>query len=246
MKNWIYILILGLSFTILSFKYFKYETQQNQILSTIIDLKSTDLRLFLKDKSGINYKNIGNLKKKLDSLNIELVFAMNAGMFNSDLSPKGLYIEENQIVSKIDTIVYDYGNFYLQPNGVFFITNDKHGFICNTRDFILNSNIKYATQSGPMLLINSKINSNFNKNSTNLNIRNGVGILKDGRIVFAISNCKINFFDFASYFKQIGCLNALYLDGFISKIYLPKKNIIQLDGKFGVIIGEINMRCKNK
>lgn len=37
--------------------------------------------------------------------------------------------------------------------------------------------------------------------------------------------------------KKKGCKNALYLDGFVSRTYLPEKNWSQLDGNFGVIIG---------
>jgi len=78
----------------------------------------------------------------------------------------------------------------------------------------------------------------FNMGSTNVNIRNGVGVLPDGSLLFAMSKEKINFYDFALYFKQNGCENALYLDGFVSKTYLPSQGWEQLDGNFGVIIGE--------
>ena len=52
-----------------------------------------------------------------------------------------------------------------------------------------------------------------------------------------MSKKEINFYDFANYFKSIGCKNALYLDGLVSRIYLPEKQWIQTDGNFGVIIG---------
>ncbi|MBL4624331.1 MAG: phosphodiester glycosidase family protein [Flavobacteriales bacterium] len=72
--------------------------------------------------------------------------------------------------------------------------------------------------------------------SKNQHIRNGVGILPDGKLLFAISKETINFYDFATFFKQKGCKSALYLDGFVSRCYLPSKNWKQLDGNFGVII----------
>jgi len=76
------------------------------------------------------------------------------------------------------------------------------------------------------------------KGSKNLNSRNGVGILSNGQLLFAMSKEKINFHSFASYFKSKGCENALYLDGFISKTYLPEKKYNKEDGKFGIIIGQ--------
>ncbi len=87
------------------------------------------------------------------------------------------------------------------------------------------------------MVIDGKIHPEFQKGSANLNIRNGVGILPDRKIIFAMSKKQINFYDFADYFKRLGCLNALYLDGFVSQTYLPEKNWMQTDGNFGVIIG---------
>jgi len=126
----------------------------------------------------------------------------------------------------------------MQPNGVFYITNSNKGYVVPSVNFS-KENVKFATQSGPMLVINNKIHSNFRKGSKNLNIRNGVGILQNGKLLFAMSKQKINLFDFASYFKKQGCKNALYLDGFVSRTFLPSQQWEQLDGNFGVIIGEI-------
>ena len=80
----------------------------------------------------------------------------------------------------------------------------------------------------------------FKKGSSNVQIRNGVGILPDGNLIFAMSKEPVNFYDFAQYFESLGCKNALYLDGFVSRTYLPSKNWIQDDGDFGVIIGVTN------
>jgi len=163
---------------------------------------------------------------------------MNAGMYLKDLSPQGLYIEDGNIKSPLDTLTSGYGNFYLQPNGVFYITKDRKAFIKTTKNFKMDKNIAYATQSGPMLLIDGQIHPKFNQGSPNIHIRNAVGILPNGNLLFAMSKKKINFYDFSSYFKQQGCKNALYLDGFVSRTYLPSSNWKQLKGNFGVIIAE--------
>jgi uncharacterized protein YigE (DUF2233 family) len=104
--------------------------------------------------------------------------------------------------------------------------------------------VKYATQSGPMLLTNGKIHPEFREGSTNLNIRNGVGILPNNKLVFAMSKKEINFYDFAKYFQDLGCKNALFLDGFVSRTYLPEKNWIQTDGNLGVMIGVTERKSK--
>lgn len=161
---------------------------------------------------------------------------MNGGMYKPDKSPQGLYIENKKILSPPDTATGN-GNFYLKPNGVFYITSENIPGICITEKFIENGNIKYATQSGPMLVIDGQIHTAFTEGSLNSNIRNGVGILPDNKIVFVMSKKPISFYDFASYFKTLGCNNALYLDGLVSRTYLPEQNWIQTDGNLGVLIG---------
>ncbi len=228
-------LLLLLIAGLIVFTTTKYPTD-DLILAYTVDTKKQDLQLYWKNDKGETLNSIQNLKIYVESKNLTLKFAMNAGMFNKDFSPKGLFIQNKKIVSLLDTVNGN-GNFYLMPNGVFYITTDNTPFVCNTIDFADNGNIKYATQSGPMLVIDGQIHSGVKDNSTNLNIRNGVGILPDNQVVFAMSKKEINFYDFAKYFQSIGCKNALYLDGFVSRAYLPEKNWIQIDGNFGVIIG---------
>jgi uncharacterized protein YigE (DUF2233 family) len=214
----------------------KEKTDDNLFVTYKVDIKKSDLRLYWKDDKNEPFKSIQNLKTWLETQKRTLVFAMNAGMYMQDNSPLGLYIENKKELSHLNT-ASAHGNFYLKPNGVFYITTDNLPVICQTTDFVNNGKIKYATQSGPMLVIDGTIHSAFKEGSANVNIRNGVGILPNNDVIFVMSKTAINFYDFASYFKKLGCKNALYLDGFVSRTYLPEKNWIQTDGNFGVIIG---------
>lgn len=211
----------------------------DNLLVHVVDLSVTELTFFYKNKNGENYANHGNLKNELAKADKALTFAVNGGMYNRDHTPQGLFIENGIVKTPLDTASSGYGNFYLQPNGVFFLTKKNKAGIVTTKDFVADPNILFATQSGPMLLTGGKMHPKFRAGSANLNIRNGVGILPDGKVLFVMSKEKINFYDFASYFKKQGCLNALYLDGFVSRTYLPAKNWEQLDGNFGVIIGTV-------
>lgn len=199
--------------------------------------KPTEIAFYWKNNNGTMFRSIQNLKTYLENRNEELRFAMNAGMYRQDGSPQGLFIEKGSVKAPLDT-ASGAGNFYLLPNGVFYLINDS-AVVCQTKNFKVSSNIKFATQSGPMLVINGTIHPAFKKGSVNLNIRNGVGILPDGRVVFVMSKQEVNFYDFAMFFKTLGCENALYLDGFVSRTYLPEQNWKQLDGNFGVIIGVV-------
>ncbi len=210
----------------------------SEILYYVVNPKTQDLKFFWKDDKGNILKSILNLKNYVESNNMSLIFAMNGGMYKKDSTPLGLFIKNKEKLSSINTAEGN-GNFYMKPNGIFYITKEKSPIICKTSEFIYSENIEFATQSGPMLLINGEIHPSFKKGSSNLNIRNGVGILPDNNILFAMSKTEINFYDFASYFADLGCVNALYLDGFVSRCYLPEKNWIQTDGAFGVLIGVV-------
>lgn len=212
--------------------------EDDRFVLHVVDLEIQNLKLYHQNEAGNNFGNFKNLKQALLKDNQELLFAMNGGMYLKDGSPQGLYIEKGLTKKDIDTTKEAYGNFYLQPNGIFYLTKDNKGIVCKTTDFKSNLNITYATQSGPMLIIDGKIHPVFVKGSNNLHIRNGVGVLPDGTLVFAMSKELITLYDFAEFFKSHGCQNALYLDGFVSRTYLPKKKWEQLDGDFGVIIGE--------
>ena len=195
-----------------------------------------NLEFFWKDDKGSIFQSIANLKQWVTNRHRTLLFAMNGGMYQPDNSPQGLFIEQQKVIAPLNT-AHGTGNFYLQPNGVFYVTTKGIPAICKTAIFKNTGNIRYATQSGPMLVIGGKMNPAFQKGSANLNIRNGVGILPSGKAVFIMSKAEINFYDFAQYFQSLGCTNALYLDGFVSRTYLPAKHWLQTDGGFGVIIG---------
>ena len=188
-----------------------------------------------KDDKGQIFGGIQNLKLFLEGKGRQLEFAMNGGMFKPDRSPQGLLVENNVKLNSLDTLTGS-GNFYMMPNGVFYITEDNIAVVCKTIDFNDSTQVKFATQSGPMLLIDGAMHPAFKKGSTNLNIRNGVGILPGNKVVFVISREPVNFYDFAEYFEGMKCKNALYLDGFVSRAYIPGENWTQLDGNLGVII----------
>jgi len=209
----------------------------SEFISHAVDLKKQFIKLYWKDGNHQPLRSLQRLKEWLDSNGRKLIFAMNGGMYKTDNSPLGLFIENGKTVTPLNTRSAS-GNFYLKPNGVFYITHDNLAMICTTDQFKTDPKIKYATQSGPMLVVNGEIHDAFSKGSKNVNIRNGVGILPNGNVLFAMSKTLVNFYDFAEFFKKAGCKNALYFDGFVSRTYLPEKNWIQTGGDFGVIIAE--------
>ncbi len=233
------LVVIGLLLVVFSFTSPNFSDTDDKIIFTTINPKQGSLKMFLKNEANTNYRSLKQLRDQLSEQNTRLVFAMNGGMYLKDGSPQGLYIENSILVKRMDTTQTAYGNFYMQPNGVFAISHNKVPLVIQSSKVSSTDSMEYATQSGPMLVIEGALHPKFRKGSKNLNIRNGVGVLPDGNLIFAMSKQKINFYDFATFFKNKGCKNALYLDGAISRTYLPSKNWSQLDGNFGVIIGEV-------
>lgn len=217
---------------LLCYSFYPAFTDKDLVTYTTQPSKIT---MFFQNDKGKRIGSLKDLRKHVEGKGQKLEFAMNGGMYGPDRSPVGLYIENGREISTIDTSEND-GNFYMKPNGIFYITSDNKAFVTATENFKDSGNVKYATQSGPMLLIDGQLHPRFKEASKNTNIRNGVGILPDGRVLLAMSKEKINFYDFAMYFKEQGCKNALYLDGLVSKTYAPGQNWVEEGGNFGVII----------
>ena len=183
------------------------------------DPATQPLELFNLNDNGEPIGTFSALAAKLAGDGKRLTFAMNAGMFDDKLHPIGLYVERGQMLKKLNRR-NGFGNFHLKPNGVFFIEDGKAA-VMDTESFA-KSGVKpdFATQSGPMLVINGKIHPKFSVTGTSAKVRNGVGVTPSGEVVFALSETAVTFHQFASFFRDgLGTPNALFLDGTISSLY---------------------------
>lgn len=186
-----------------------------------VDPKLYSIELFWKDQAGKPYQSLHNLDDAQRATGRTMLFAINAGMYHPDLRPVGLYVERGQEMAVVKTGSGS-GNFSLQPNGIFYISKGK-AIVRATRDFVRKRPpIDYATQSGPMLVIDGQLHPKFQSDGTSRKTRDGVGVRRDGVAVFAISNGTVNFHAFARLFRDaLGCDNALFLDGSISSLLAP-------------------------
>jgi uncharacterized protein YigE (DUF2233 family) len=197
----------------------------------IVNPQKVPIQLFNRygKRKAHTFATLGELAKEQGK---KVVFAMNAGMYERNRLAKGLMIVDGELQQKIDTLTRGYGNFYLQPNGIFALDSAGKAFVTTTQHFPhIDSThaISYATQSGPMMVIEGKINPLFNDGSPNRHIRNAVGVTPDNQVVFAISERPVTFFELSSFMIAQGCTNALYLDGAISQGYFPELDLGSLD-----------------
>ena len=208
------------------------------------DMRQVSLRLWHADETGQPFRHFRRLRAWLKKRGQRLVFAMNAGMFTPEYAPAGLYIENARLKKKIN-LRRGYGNFHLLPNGVFWIgarragVMESHAFDAAFRAGKLRP--RYATQSGPMLVIDGQLHPKFRANSDSRKIRNGVGVRSDGQTVFfAIARDPVNFHTFARLFRDVlKTPNALFLDGGISQIYAPALGLDEYGIPIGPIVGVV-------
>ncbi|MGL4321183.1 MAG: phosphodiester glycosidase family protein [Paracoccaceae bacterium] len=207
---------------------------------TVCDIApGSDLRLFLNGPDG----PLGSFAAVNDQLALQgeaLTFAMNAGMYHADRAPVGLFIEDGRQATPIITSDGP-GNFGLLPNGVFCI-GDAFAVIEARRFAADQPACRYATQSGPMLVIDGDLHPRFLPDSDSFNIRNGVGLRADGTAVFAISGQSVNFHSFARLFRDaLETPNALFLDGSISRLYSPALDRDDPGFPMGPIVGLVTV-----
>ncbi|WP_329742821.1 phosphodiester glycosidase family protein [Dyella sp. A6] len=190
-----------------------------------IDLRHQSLGLYWRDPStGKPFGDIDTLRQWGQAHGRRLLFAANAGIYDHANAPLGLYVENGHTLVPLNLAHGNpaAGNFSLLPNGVFAIYPDGHAAVRASNDFKHDGKAaQWATQSGPMLVIDGHINPHFDGTSTSLKWRSGVCAPSPHEAVFAVSESPVNFHDFAQLFRdKLGCRDALYLDGSISQIYV--------------------------
>ncbi len=201
-------------------KQYQFKGQNFDVVR--VDPNEFEVRLYWKDKNGEPYKDFSTLRETLEAEGRHLRFATNAGIFSEDHTPGGLHIEDGSVLKNLNLRDGE-GNFHMKPNGVFILGTEGAGVMDSETYQQTHPKAQVATQSGPMLVINNELHPGFTQGSSNRYIRSGVGVDKKGNIVFAISNERVNFYDFASLFRnELNCPDALYLDGSISEFYCPE------------------------
>lgn len=189
------------------------------------DPERHDLSLVTFGQDGEALRGFARLRAFLGKRARKVAFAMNAGMYDERGSPIGLYVEDGVQRRALNTRDGP-GNFHLKPNGVFWVDEAGRGRVTETAAFAAAARRPlWASQSGPMLVINGALHPAIAPNGTSLHLRNGVGACgEDGGAVFVISEAPVSFGRFARLFRDaLHCSNALYFDGTVSSLWSPRQ-----------------------
>lgn len=151
------------------------------------DSRRDRLELLVDNPSGAKLRSLPGLEAALGPRTASVRFAMNAGMFDEAGNPIGLFIAEGREKKRINLRAGG-GNFHLMPNGVFAQDRDGHVHVVRSQDFAGRvPGPRWATQSGPMLVIDGKLHPSFDADGESRLIRNGVGVSDANTAWFAIS-----------------------------------------------------------
>jgi len=188
------------------------------------------LELAWTDTNGKPLGDFNGLRQHLAAQNKKIVFATNAGIYERGPKPCGLTICAGHELVPLN-LKDGEGNFYLKPNGVFYLDDQTGPGVMEAAEFA-KSGLKprIATQSGPLLLRHGAIHPAFQMNSPNKRLRNAVGVrAKDGQIIFVMSDRddsvtgRVTFHQLSRFFLHLGCQDALFLDGDISTMLVEPK-----------------------
>lgn len=152
-----------------------------------------------------------------------MVFAMNGGKSKA-LKPLGLLIKG---MNKYKDLVWpdDKVFFTIGPSAVFARMRDNGPYsITAANKFKVNDDLatfQLAVQSGAILLSKGFMNPVIVR-ATGTQVCNGIGIKPNGDFVLAIADSKISLREFAVFFQDQNCDNAMLLDeGDACKWYAP-------------------------
>jgi uncharacterized protein YigE (DUF2233 family) len=187
------------------------------------DARRDELRLAWQGKDGKALRGLARLADDLGDHARRVRFAMNAGMYDADGSPIGVLVTRGATAHPLDTSNGD-GNFHLQPNGVFSLDRGGAVHVEPTAAYAARRpEPEWATQSGPMLVIDGALHPAIAADGPSRKIRNGVGARDAHTALFAISDEPVSFGRFARLFRDdLHCKDALFLDGVVSSAWIPE------------------------
>lgn len=203
----------------------------------IADPARHSIGMALGPKGGEPWRSLTTLADTRASSSRRVAFAMNGGMFGEDGRPIGYYVESGNRGHALNRAKGG-GNFHLMPNGVFFGIGARWQ-VLPTEIFAkkVKQRPDFGTQSGPMLVIDGKLHPKFSEDGESRFIRNAVGVDRQGRAHFVISDEPLSFGKLARYFRdELKTPNALFLDGNVSALWDPAVGRIDVGAPLGPLI----------
>ncbi|WP_235659328.1 phosphodiester glycosidase family protein [Legionella maceachernii] len=178
-----------------------------------IDLKENELSLISAKELSREHASVDEYAQHSNAL-----LAINGGFFDNNYKPLGLRIYDKRQHSPAKNISWW---------GIFYIKNQK-AYLTNISQYRPSSQIDFAIQSGPRLLINNRIPPLKPGRAE----RSALCITHDGRVILLVTdNLPLSTTELAQIMKAqpLNCENALNLDGGSSSQLHAKVGSFQLE-----------------
>lgn len=194
----------------LSFAFIKSKFKMKKFILPVLIIIST-LTLGQVKVFRTSHLNIGFGKYADVANNKHMEFCVNGPLVGTDGVPVGGFIDNDSVRKNWTDPVLGGGNFAVE-NHIFGQTKNGKLFMIpySAKDSL--SSMKWAIQNGPVLVKNG-INARRSGASTTKYQRSGIGYTRQGEIVVIISILPVTFREFAEFFVQEDCVNAVFLDG---------------------------------
>ncbi len=176
-----------------------------------------DIRFVWRGDDGVAYGQLQSARAALENRGEQVLAITNGGIHRPGLIPSGLYVEDGVELTPLNRGSGS-GNFFLQPNGVFWIDDGRAGIDTTEAYAVAERTVDAAVQSGPMLVIDSQINPAFSESSTSTHRRNAVGVDANGRVLLIMADRAVTLWAMAERCRELGAVDALYLDGTLSRL----------------------------
>lgn len=220
-----------------------HEFEGSRFIVCMYDARRQDMRLYSRAPTGGYLRSFESLQAVLGSEARNVRFAMNAGMYGETGAPIGLYVAEGEEQKSI-SLTDGPGNFHLKPNGVFWQGEDGLLRIDTSDVYAAEPRAaRWATQSGPMLVIEGEMHPRIAQDGSSRLMRNGVGVRDTHTAYFVISSGLVSFGRFARFFRdELHCRNALFLDGTVSSLWAPSIGRNDDNHELGPMVVVLNRR----
>ncbi len=181
-----------------------------------LDLEETQVRVFYRHRDEA--ATLKQARKAVEDEGHTLIAACNGGIFEPSYRPLGLLVLGGEEIGPLNTRSGD-GNFFLQPNGVFFVQDNKAQVLATSEYERGKHAPEWAVQSGPMLVVDGEMALELSPKSKSKYTRNAVAVDDEGIVLLVVAPEPMNLHDFAAYVRdEVRAKDALYLDGAISGV----------------------------
>jgi uncharacterized protein YigE (DUF2233 family) len=210
------------------------KTKTGSVTYIIVPREGFDLDIFTKE-TGETGDFAGAVQRCADKKR-QLVFAMNGAKCDKNLKPLGLLIKG---LTKYKDFVRPDVNVFtsIGQSAVFAVDRNNIVSIIPAKNFKEANdlaNYQLGVQSGTMLINKAFLNRDIIKVAEK-QMYNGTGLKQNGDVVLAVTDDKMNLREFALFFEDMNCRDAMLLDaGASCQWYAPGRP--KNPGKPGQII----------